>query len=220
METGTTASLPSYTQAVSDAADDLLQPVILVLDGQSIHAESDPTVPLYQVNRSIANLGPATSAHLQSASPAAAAPCAVRPARRVLYPGHRGARSPPRPPRTQAGPRSGALDSAAGRHEGLGRDGPAAVRGGCSAGIRGSPSTGSMQVDRRRRPRCGDGVRLGPGAPTTGHGFAPARDAGCAGGSVVLSRVAAVGGPATVADCADQPSRAYIAYWMEEVSMM
>lgn len=61
METGTTASLPSYTQAVSDAADDLLQPVILVLDGQSIHAESGPTVPLYQVNRGIANLGPATS---------------------------------------------------------------------------------------------------------------------------------------------------------------
>ncbi|KFZ15551.1 hypothetical protein V502_05544, partial [Pseudogymnoascus sp. VKM F-4520 (FW-2644)] len=58
------------------------------------------------------------------------------------------------------------------------------------------------------------------GAPTTGHGFAPARDAGCAGGSVVLSRVAAVGGPATVADCADQPSRAYIGYGMEEVSMM
>ncbi|KFZ12201.1 hypothetical protein V502_07210, partial [Pseudogymnoascus sp. VKM F-4520 (FW-2644)] len=58
------------------------------------------------------------------------------------------------------------------------------------------------------------------GAPTTGHGFAPARDAGCAGSSVVLSRVAAVGEPATVADCADQPSRAYIAYWMEEVSMI
>lgn len=61
METGTTASPPSYTQAVSDAADDLLQPVILVLDGLSIHAESDPTVPLYQVNRSIAYLGRATS---------------------------------------------------------------------------------------------------------------------------------------------------------------
>ncbi|KFY69384.1 hypothetical protein V496_00319 [Pseudogymnoascus sp. VKM F-4515 (FW-2607)] len=61
METDTTASPPSYTQAVSDAADDLLQPVILVLDNQSIHAESDPTVPLYQVNRSIANLGRATS---------------------------------------------------------------------------------------------------------------------------------------------------------------
>jgi hypothetical protein len=61
MESRTTASPPSYTQAVSDAADDLLQPVILVLDGQSIHAESDPTVALYQVNRGIANLGPATS---------------------------------------------------------------------------------------------------------------------------------------------------------------
>jgi hypothetical protein len=61
METGTAAGPPSYTQAISDAADDLLQPVILVLDGQSIHAESDPTVPLYEVNRGIASLGPATS---------------------------------------------------------------------------------------------------------------------------------------------------------------
>lgn len=61
MERGTTASPPSYTEAVSDVVDDLLQPVILVLDNLSIHAESDPTLPLYQVNRSIANLGPATS---------------------------------------------------------------------------------------------------------------------------------------------------------------
>ncbi|OBT70272.1 hypothetical protein VE03_00006 [Pseudogymnoascus sp. 23342-1-I1] len=61
METGTASSPPSYTQAVSDAADDLLQPAILVLDNLSIHAESDPTVPLYQFNRSIASLGPATS---------------------------------------------------------------------------------------------------------------------------------------------------------------
>lgn len=61
METGTTASAPSYAEAVSDAADDVLQPAILVLDGQSIHAESDPTVHLYEVNRGIAHLGPATS---------------------------------------------------------------------------------------------------------------------------------------------------------------
>lgn len=61
MESGTTASPPSYTQAVSDAADDLLQPAILVLDNLSIYAESDPNVPLYQFNRSIAHLGPATS---------------------------------------------------------------------------------------------------------------------------------------------------------------
>lgn len=60
MEADTGASPPTYTQAVSDAADDVLQPVILVLDGQSIHAESDKTVPFYQVNRGIANLGPAT----------------------------------------------------------------------------------------------------------------------------------------------------------------
>ena len=60
-ETDTAAGPPSYTQAASDAADDLLQPVILVLDNMSIHAESDPTVPLYQVNRSIASLGRATS---------------------------------------------------------------------------------------------------------------------------------------------------------------
>jgi len=37
------------------------QPVILVLGGQSIHAESDPTAHLYEVNRGIASLGPATS---------------------------------------------------------------------------------------------------------------------------------------------------------------
>jgi len=60
METHTTASPPSYTEAVSDAADDL-QPVILVLAGQSIHAESDQTVHLYEVNRGIAHLGPSTS---------------------------------------------------------------------------------------------------------------------------------------------------------------
>jgi hypothetical protein len=61
METNTTASLPTYTEAASDADQDLLQPVALVLDGQSIHAESDPTVHLYVVNRGIAHLGPATS---------------------------------------------------------------------------------------------------------------------------------------------------------------
>ncbi|OIW34886.1 hypothetical protein CONLIGDRAFT_688902 [Coniochaeta ligniaria NRRL 30616] len=60
METHTTASPPSYAEAVSDAADDL-EPVILVLDGQSIHAESDPTVHLYEVNRGIAHLGLSTS---------------------------------------------------------------------------------------------------------------------------------------------------------------
>ncbi|OIW34870.1 hypothetical protein CONLIGDRAFT_626917 [Coniochaeta ligniaria NRRL 30616] len=60
METGTTASPPSYSEALSHAADDLLQPVILVLDNQSIYAESNPTVHLYEVNRSIASLGRAT----------------------------------------------------------------------------------------------------------------------------------------------------------------
>jgi hypothetical protein len=60
METGTTASPPSYTEAVSHTADDLLQPVILVLDGQSIYAESNPTINLYEVNRGIARLGRAT----------------------------------------------------------------------------------------------------------------------------------------------------------------
>ncbi|OIW28711.1 hypothetical protein CONLIGDRAFT_670485 [Coniochaeta ligniaria NRRL 30616] len=61
MDTDTTASPPTYAEAVSDVADDLLQAVILVLDGQSIHAESNPAVPLYQVNRGIAHLGLSTS---------------------------------------------------------------------------------------------------------------------------------------------------------------
>ncbi|KAJ9165553.1 hypothetical protein NKR19_g272 [Coniochaeta hoffmannii] len=61
METVTSASLPPYAEAVSHtAADDLLQPVILVLDGQSIYAESDPTINLYEVNRGITSLGRAT----------------------------------------------------------------------------------------------------------------------------------------------------------------
>lgn len=61
MDAGTAANPPPYAEAVSDSADDLLQPVILVLDGQSIYAESDPAVHLYRVNRGIAQLGPATS---------------------------------------------------------------------------------------------------------------------------------------------------------------
>jgi len=60
MEIGTTASPPSYAEAVSHTVDDLPQPVILVLDNQSIYAESSPTIKLYEVNRGIARLGRAT----------------------------------------------------------------------------------------------------------------------------------------------------------------
>ncbi|RKU46117.1 hypothetical protein DL546_006722 [Coniochaeta pulveracea] len=59
IDTGEATSPPSYTQAVSDVAEDLVQPVILVLTGQLIHAESNPTVLLYKVNRGITNSGPA-----------------------------------------------------------------------------------------------------------------------------------------------------------------
>lgn len=60
METDTTASPPSYTEIEKLPADEVLQPVILVLDGQSIYAESNPTVHLYEVNRGIARLSRAT----------------------------------------------------------------------------------------------------------------------------------------------------------------
>lgn len=60
--------LPSYDEAVHEAttastsSDDLVQPVILVPDGQAIYAETDPTVHLYEVNRGLASLGEATLA--------------------------------------------------------------------------------------------------------------------------------------------------------------
>ncbi|KAH8906674.1 hypothetical protein BR93DRAFT_927514 [Coniochaeta sp. PMI_546] len=60
MEKETTTSPPSYAEAVSHKSDDLLPPVILVLDGQSIYAESNPTINLYEVNRGITSLGRAT----------------------------------------------------------------------------------------------------------------------------------------------------------------
>lgn len=43
-----------------DAADDLVKPGILVLDGQRIYAASDPTTAIYELNRGITNLSYAT----------------------------------------------------------------------------------------------------------------------------------------------------------------
>lgn len=53
---------PAYSEAVDyHAENELLKPTTLVLTGQTIHAESDPSNPLYQVNRGIATLGHATN---------------------------------------------------------------------------------------------------------------------------------------------------------------
>ncbi|OAA61967.1 hypothetical protein SPI_04826 [Niveomyces insectorum RCEF 264] len=66
----TASSLPSYTQAIVGPApsspttalfDDVVQPAVLVLTNQTIHAESEPSVPLYEVSRGVAQLGSATS---------------------------------------------------------------------------------------------------------------------------------------------------------------
>ncbi|KAL1906058.1 hypothetical protein Sste5344_008169 [Sporothrix stenoceras] len=62
------ADLPSYAEAVTGATisstfgNDIVQPTILVLDGQAIYAETDPSTHLYEVNRGLASLGEATLA--------------------------------------------------------------------------------------------------------------------------------------------------------------
>jgi len=139
--------------------------------------------------------------------------------RPVLHRGLHSVRSPSGPPRVQDNPHPRqAMDGPTGRHEDLAaRVLPARVYSGCSASVRGLPSTGSVQVDDRRRPRSGDRVRLGPGAPATRYSFAPARDVGCARGDVVLSRVGAVGRPAILVDYAGELYSLYVAHWMEWV---
>jgi hypothetical protein len=51
---------PSYVDATDNDVNEILQPTILVLAGQSIHAESAASAPLYQLDRGIASLGHAT----------------------------------------------------------------------------------------------------------------------------------------------------------------
>ncbi|KAI0547875.1 hypothetical protein F4679DRAFT_553029 [Xylaria curta] len=53
---------PSYAEAVTapGPTDDVMQPVILVLAGQTIHAETASSAPLYYLDRGIASLSRAT----------------------------------------------------------------------------------------------------------------------------------------------------------------
>ncbi|KAJ0114095.1 hypothetical protein J7T55_007929 [Diaporthe amygdali] len=56
-----TTAVPSVDQPPSyDEVIDVCQPTILILAGQSIHAESAESAPLYQLNRGIASLTHAT----------------------------------------------------------------------------------------------------------------------------------------------------------------
>src|SRR3569833_30851 len=59
---GAAEQQPSYDDAADagGGADDMVQPAILVLAGQSIHAETADSAPLYQLNRGIASLTQAT----------------------------------------------------------------------------------------------------------------------------------------------------------------
>ena len=52
---------PSYEDVAADDANGMMQPTILVLAGQSIHAESAGSAALYQMNRGIASLSHATT---------------------------------------------------------------------------------------------------------------------------------------------------------------
>ncbi|KAI1144809.1 hypothetical protein F4825DRAFT_458177 [Nemania diffusa] len=59
-----TADLPpSYAEAATapGPADDVIQPMILVLAGQTIHAETASSAPLYHLDRGIASLSRATA---------------------------------------------------------------------------------------------------------------------------------------------------------------
>ncbi|KAI0428956.1 hypothetical protein F5Y09DRAFT_343165 [Xylaria sp. FL1042] len=58
----TTDRPPPYTETVaSSSTDDVIQPTILVLAGQTIHAETASCAPLYHHDRGIASLSRATS---------------------------------------------------------------------------------------------------------------------------------------------------------------
>ncbi|KAK5632360.1 hypothetical protein RRF57_008074 [Xylaria bambusicola] len=59
---GTADRLPCYTEttAATDPTDDVIEPTILVLAGQTIHAESASSAPLYHLDRGIASLTSAT----------------------------------------------------------------------------------------------------------------------------------------------------------------
>ncbi|KAI0421945.1 hypothetical protein F5X98DRAFT_226657 [Xylaria grammica] len=53
---------PSYAEAApTGPTDDVIQPVILVLAGQTVHAETASSAPLYHLDRGIASLSRATS---------------------------------------------------------------------------------------------------------------------------------------------------------------
>ncbi|KAI1294010.1 hypothetical protein F5Y03DRAFT_373551, partial [Xylaria venustula] len=62
-EVETTDRPPSYVEAApaNSPADDVIQPTILVLAGQSIHAETASRAPLYHVDRGVASLSRLTS---------------------------------------------------------------------------------------------------------------------------------------------------------------
>ncbi|RYP71403.1 hypothetical protein DL769_004711 [Monosporascus sp. CRB-8-3] len=47
---------PPYERDDVKVSDEIVQPVILVLAGQSIHAESSESAPLYEVNRGVSSL--------------------------------------------------------------------------------------------------------------------------------------------------------------------
>ncbi|RYP12851.1 hypothetical protein DL767_011076 [Monosporascus sp. MG133] len=47
---------PPYERGDVEVSDEIVQPVILVLAGQSIHAESPESAPLYEVNRGVSSL--------------------------------------------------------------------------------------------------------------------------------------------------------------------
>ncbi|KAI1283282.1 hypothetical protein F5Y07DRAFT_149786 [Xylaria sp. FL0933] len=58
----TTDRPPSYTEtALPGSSDDVVQPTILVLAGQSIHPETASCAPLYHLDRGIASLSRVTS---------------------------------------------------------------------------------------------------------------------------------------------------------------
>ncbi|KAI1819439.1 hypothetical protein F4861DRAFT_546830 [Xylaria intraflava] len=66
-ELETVDGLPSYTEAAAigpttgSVNDDLIQPTILLLAGQTIHAQTTSSAPLYHLDRGIASLSRATS---------------------------------------------------------------------------------------------------------------------------------------------------------------
>lgn len=51
---------PSYEDVANGDSNEMMQPTILILAGQTIHAESADSAPLYRVNRGVASLTRAT----------------------------------------------------------------------------------------------------------------------------------------------------------------